>query len=217
MNVSIKPFLILTSSPQMASLIYPFPRILAVHLKYAAANTSWKQPPNCQGHMGLLAFMPRTSLRTHSSHHLPTAMARYDYNYTTGLPRKKPDHAAASFGSTSFCVFFFLCFFFSPASFWLQLEPATRAETDAAVRWYHCREGFSYSASFSKGSHCCWKRLVTSWHVDDMPRATQAKQKYVSPAVISNHCWSQRFGAYKPSELKGLTVRYKLSCNKKKM
>lgn len=112
MNVSIKPFLILTSSPQMASLIYPFPRILAVHLKYAAANTSWKQPPNCQGHMGLLAFMPRTSLRTHSSHHLPTAMARYDYNYTTGLPRKKPDHAAASFGSTSFCVFFFCVFFF---------------------------------------------------------------------------------------------------------
>lgn len=107
MNVSIKPFLILTSSPQMASLIYPFPRILAVHLKYAAANTSWKQPPNCQGHMGLLAFMLRTSLWTHPSHHLPTEMARYDYNYTTGLPRKKPDHAAASFGSTSFCVLFF--------------------------------------------------------------------------------------------------------------
>lgn len=111
MNVSIKPFLILTSSPQMASLIYPFPRILAVHLKYAAANTSWKQPPNCQGHMGLLAFMPRTSLWTHPSHHLPTAMARYDYNYTTGLPRKKslitlqPRLAAR--------LFFFLFFFFS--------------------------------------------------------------------------------------------------------
>ena len=137
--------------------------------------------------MGLLAFMPRTSLWTHPSHHLPTAMARYDYNYTTGLPRKKslitlqPRLAARLF-------FFLFSFFFSPASFWLQLEPATRAETDAAVRWYHCREGFSYSASFSKGSHCCWKRLVTSWHVDDMPRATQAKHKYVSPAVISNHC-----------------------------
>lgn len=117
MNVSIKPFLILTSSPQMASLIYPFPRILAVHLKYAAANTSWKQPLNCQGHMGLLAFMPRTSLRTHSSHHLPTAMARYDYNYTTGPPRKKPDHAVASFGSTSFCVFFFCVFFFFSSQF----------------------------------------------------------------------------------------------------
>ena len=117
MNVSIKPFLILTSSPQMASLIYPFPRILAVHLKYAAANTSWKQPPNCQGHMGLLAFMPRTSLWTHPSHHLPTAMARYDYNYTTGLPRKKslitlqPRLAARLF----FFLFFFF-FFLQPVS-----------------------------------------------------------------------------------------------------
>lgn len=43
---------------------------------------------NCQGHMGLLAFMPHTSFRTHPSHHLPTAMARFDYNYTTGLPWK---------------------------------------------------------------------------------------------------------------------------------
>lgn len=49
MNVSIKPLLISTSSPQMASLIYPFPRILAVHLKYAAAITSWTQPHIAKG------------------------------------------------------------------------------------------------------------------------------------------------------------------------
>lgn len=89
MNVSIKPFLILTSSPQMASLIYPFPRILAVHLKYAPANTSRKKK-NSRVAKGVWVFF--FFFGANPSHHLPTEMGRYDCNYATGLPRKAQTH-----------------------------------------------------------------------------------------------------------------------------
>lgn len=83
---------------------------------------------------------------------------------------EKPKHTTDSFGS-----------FFIPASFWLQLEPAMRAEADAAVRWHHCRRGFSYSASSSKGFHCCWKDWVTSWHFDDMHPRWRGKAEICCP------------------------------------
>lgn len=63
-----------------------------------------KTAPNCQGHMGLLAFMPHTSFRTHRSHHLPTAMARYDY--TTGLPWKSWTRYSLVW-QPDLCFFFF--------------------------------------------------------------------------------------------------------------
>lgn len=109
MNVSIKPFLILTSSPQMASLIYPFPRILAVHLKYAAANASWETVLKHQGRTGLLAFMRHTCFWTRLSHHLPSPVVRYDYNCTTGLPWKaRTCHSLIWQPIFSLSVFFFL-------------------------------------------------------------------------------------------------------------
>lgn len=163
MNVSIKPFLILTSSPQMASLIYPFPRILAVHLKYAAANTSWKQTPNCQGHMGLLVFLCLVLLSGHIR--LITCPLRWpDMIIITpqALSWKSLNMVQPLVWQPVFSPFF-------SASFWLQLEPAMRAEADAAVHRYHCRGGFSYLASSSKGIHCCWKGLMTC-----------AKQEYVA-------------------------------------
>lgn len=145
MNVSIKPLLISASSPQMASLIYPFPRILAVHLKYSAANTSWKQPPIAKG-IWFFLLLYLTLLPGHI--YLITCPLRWPdmIMITTQACLEKPEHATALFGRTSS--------FFS-ASFWLQL--AMRANTDAAVHWHHCREGFSYSALFSKGFYCCWK------------------------------------------------------------
>lgn len=67
MDVSIKPFLISTSSPQMASLIYPFPRFLAVHLKHAAANTSQKQPRVAKGTSALSSLFLSFFLETSAS------------------------------------------------------------------------------------------------------------------------------------------------------
>lgn len=60
-----------------------------------------------------------------------------------------------------------------------------RAEADAAVHWYHCRGGFSYSASSSKASHCCWKGLMTC-------PVLRVQSRNMLPVVISNHCFSQR-------------------------
>lgn len=157
----------------MASLIYPFPRILAVHLKYAPANTSRKkkEATSCQGRMGLLVsvlctffFLVQILLIT-----CPLRWA----DMIVIMPQaclEKPKHTTDSFGS-----------FFIPASFWLQLEPAMRAEADAAVRWHHCRRGFSYSASSSKGFHCCWKDWVTSWHFDDMHPRWRGKAEICCP------------------------------------
>lgn len=99
-----------------------------------------KTAANCQGHMALLAFMPLTSFWTHPSHHLPTAMARYDYNYTTGLPWKSRTRYSLAWQPV----------FFSPASFWLQLEPAMRAESDAAVHWFTAEKASHIQLHFQR-------------------------------------------------------------------
>lgn len=76
-------------------------------------------------------------------------------------------------------------FFPLPANFWLQLEPVTRAEADAAEHWHHCREGFSYSALFSKGFHSCWSSESQARSFDEMPCAARATQKHVIIIVVA--------------------------------
>lgn len=99
MNVSIKPLLISTSSPQMASLIYPFPRILAVHLKYAATITSWTQPHIAKGSSLFCFYASHFFMDTSVS-----SPARCDRQIWLWLHHRralrKPERATASFGST---------------------------------------------------------------------------------------------------------------------
>lgn len=76
-----------------------------------------------------------------------------------------------------------------------------RAEADAAVHWHHCRQSFSYSASSSKVSHCCWKGW---WQVGTFITCPvhHGQSRNMLPVAISNRCCSQQSGACTSSGIK---------------
>lgn len=200
MNVSIKPFLILTSSPQMASLIYPFPRILAVHLKYAPANTSRKKKrnhelPRVYGSFGLCAlhfffFLVQILLIT--------CPLRWADIYATGLPRKAQTHhrliwqlfyscqflvtARARNESRSWCCSMLaplqarlLIFSFIFKGFSLLLE---RLGDELAFRWHApTLEGQSGNMlPATNSNHCCswWREAYLTLRIDSVSNEIQA-------------------------------------------
>lgn len=186
----------------MASLIYPFPRILAVHLKYAPANTSRKkkEATSCQGRMGLLVSVLCTFFffGANPSHHLPTEMGRYDCNYATGLPRKAQTHhrliwqlfyscqflvtARARNESRSWCCSTLaplqarlLIFSFIFKGFSLLLE---RLGDELAFRWHApTLEGQSGNMlPATNSNHCCsrWREAYLTLRIDSVWNEIQA-------------------------------------------
>lgn len=177
MNVSIKPLLISTSSPQMASSIYPFPRILAVHLKYAAANTSWKRPRIAKGTwVFLLLYLTLLPGRIR----LITCPLRWPdmIMITPQACLEKPEHATASFGSPFF-------FFFLPVSGY---SSSPQWEQKLMLQYTDTTAGKASHTQvlFFKGFSLLLEKLVTSWSFDEMPCATWATQKYVVIIVVGS-------------------------------
>lgn len=124
--------------------------------------------------------MPHNSFRTHPSHHLPTAMARYDYNYTAGSPWKGWTRHSLVWQPRPLLFFSSLC----------QFLVSARACNESR-KWCCCSalvplQGrlLIFSLIF-KGFSLLLERLVTSWRFDDMPCATWAEQKYFACCALS--------------------------------
>lgn len=186
----------------MASLIYPFPRILAVHLKYAPANTSRKKRshelPRAYGSFGLCALHFFFFLGANPSHHLPTEMGRYDCNYATGLPRKAQTHhrliwqlfyscqflvtARARNESRSWCCSTLaplqarlLIFSFIFKGFSLLLERLG----DELAFWWHAPTLEGQSGNMlpaTNSNHCCsrWREAYLTLRIDSVSNEIQA-------------------------------------------
>lgn len=199
MNVSIKPFLILTSSPQMASLIYPFPRILAVHLKYALQTHHEKKThelPRAYGSFGLCAlhfffFLVQILLIT-----CPLRWADMIV-ITPQACLEKPKHTTDSFGS-----FFYSCQFLVTA----RARNESRSWCCSTLAPLQARL-LIFSFIF-KGFSLLLERLgdelAFRWHAPTL----EGQSGNMLPATNSNHCCSRWREAY-------LTLRIDSASNEK--
>lgn len=193
MNVSIKPFLILTSSPQMASLIYPFPRILAVHLKYAPANTSRKKKNSrvAKGVWVFFFFLVQILLIT-----CPLRWADMIV-ITPQACLEKPKHTTDSFGS-----FFYSCQFLVTA----RARNESRSWCCSTLAPLQARL-LIFSFIF-KGFSLLLERLgdelAFRWHAPTL----EGQSGNMLPATNSNHCCSRWREAY-------LTLRIDSASNEK--
>lgn len=172
----------------MASLIYPFPRILAVHLKYAPANTSRKKKrshelPRAYGSFGLCA-LHFFFFGANPSHHLPTEMGRYDCNYATGLPRKAQTHHRLIWQLFYSCQFLVTARARNESRSWCC---STLAPLQARLLIF----SFIFKG-FSLLLERLGDELAFRWHAPTL----EGQSGNMLPATNSNHCCSRWWEAY---------------------
>lgn len=201
MNLSIKPFLILTSSPQMASLIYPFPRILAVHLKYATANTSRKQSWIAKG---VLVFQ---CLCLTLSGHIRLITCPSQCADMIKIPQQA---SVMSLKTRSFVCQLVVSPFF-PCQFLVTAWACSKSRSWCCSTSAPLQVRLLIFVFIFKGFSLGFENLEITWHFYGMPHGTQPKQKYVAhsdvlslvyPVVCSLHTiksegWTFSYMRYK--------------------